>query len=61
MKKFTLTAADLMVILTTLNHSLAIMGDWDSPREMRKAVLYKIDGILQGMEATITADPEESQ
>lgn len=60
-KKFTLTAADLMVILTTLSHSLAISGDWQTPRQAREVVHDKIEDILHGMEATFTVNSEEPQ
>ena len=60
-KKFTLTATDLMVILTTLSHSLAIHGDWASPRQARKVVHDKIEDILHGMEATFVVDTEDPQ
>ena len=60
-KKFTLSAADLMVILTTLSHSLAISGDWQTPRQAREVVHDKIEDILHGMEATFTVNSEEPQ
>lgn len=60
-KKFTLTAADLTVILTTLSYSLAIHGDWDAPRQAREVVHDKIEDILHGMEATFTVNSKEPQ
>jgi hypothetical protein len=60
-KKFTLTATDLTVILNTLGHSLAISGDWQTPRQARKIVHDKIEDILHGMEATFTVNSEEPQ
>lgn len=60
-KKFTLSAADLMVILSTLNHSLAISGDWQATREGREIVHDKVSSILHGMEVTFTVSTEESQ
>ena len=60
-KKFTLTAADLMVIHSTLNDSLAAYGDWNTTREGREIVNDKIASILHGMEATFTVNSEEPQ
>lgn len=60
-KKFTLTAADLMVILSTLNDSMGILADWQASREGRKAVHDKIASILHGMEATFTVNSEEEE
>jgi len=60
-KKFTLSAADLMVIHSTLNDSLAAYGDWQTTREGRQIVHDKIASILHGMEATFTVDGEDEQ
>jgi len=60
-KKFTLTAADLMVIHSTLNDSLAAYGDWNTTREGRRIVHDKIASILHNMEATFTVNAEDSE
>lgn len=60
-KKFTLTAADLMVIHSTLNDSLAAYGDWQATREGRAIVHDKVASILHGMEATFVVDTEDPQ
>lgn len=60
-RKFTLSAADLMVIYSTLNDSLATYGDWQTTREGRQIVHDKIASILHGMEATFSVDTGEPQ
>lgn len=60
-KKFTLSAADLMVIHSTLNDSLAAYGDWQTTREGRQIVHDKVASILHGLEATFVVDMEEPQ
>lgn len=60
-KKFTLSAADLMVIHSTLNDSLATYGDWQTTRDGRQIVHDKIASILHGMEATFMIEGEGEQ
>jgi hypothetical protein len=60
-KRFSLTAADLMVAFITINESTAISGHFTVTDGGRRIVLDKLSSILHGMEATFTINEDEPQ
>lgn len=59
MTRYTLTAADLFVIMTTLSESMAVSGHFTAMKEAREIVMNKVEHVLHGMEATFTVDDNE--
>lgn len=59
MTHYTLTAADLFVIMNTLSESTAISGHFTTVKEAREIVMNKVEDMLHGMEVTFTVDDNE--
>ena len=59
MTHYTLTAADLYVIITTLSESRGVAGYFSTPRETRKIVMDKVEDMLHGMTATVEVNNDE--
>jgi hypothetical protein len=59
MTRYTLTAADLFVIITTLSESTAIADYFSTPKETRKIVMDKVEDMLHGMTTTVEVNNDE--